>query len=67
MDIVVQVATKLTHKTLQRVDEFAREHGIVHKSSGKVNNAEALRRLIEFALDAQADGDEADDEQTPRQ
>ncbi len=53
MDIMVQVGTKLPYQTLQKVKQFAREHNIVHTSSGKVNNAEAVRRLVEIALDSQ--------------
>ncbi len=56
MDVVmVQVGTKLPYQTLQKVKQFAREHNIVHKTSGNVNNAEAVRRLVELALDSQAD------------
>ncbi len=55
MDILVPVGTKLPHKTLQKVEQFARKHNIVHKSSKSVNKAEALRRLIELALASQTD------------
>jgi len=51
MNAMIQVGTKFTQQTLDRVEQFARENGIVHSSSGKVNSAEAVRRLVEMALE----------------
>ncbi len=60
-DMLVQVTTKLPATTIQKIEHYADKNRIVHKSSGRINTSKAVRRLVEIALDSQANSELATD------